>query len=110
MRFVLHRTVESLREWSACCDGRIEPGERKAPRGQRIHMRIQTVIGILLVVVGLLALALGAITYTRREDVLDVGPVGVTTEKHERIPLPPVLGIVSVIGGVGILVAGSRRR
>jgi uncharacterized membrane protein YidH (DUF202 family) len=73
-------------------------------------MRIQSVIGILLVVVGLLSLTLGAITYTRREEVLDVGPVEVTREKHERIPLPPVLGIISVIGGVALLVAGARRR
>ena len=72
--------------------------------------RIQSVIGILLVVVGLLSLALGAITYTRREEVLDVGPVDVTTEKHERIRLPPVLGIVSVIAGVALLVVGSRRQ
>ena len=73
-------------------------------------MRIQTVIGILLVVVGLLSLALGAITYTRREEVLDLGPVEVTTEKHERIPLPPLIGIASVIAGAAVLVAGSRRR
>jgi uncharacterized membrane protein YidH (DUF202 family) len=73
-------------------------------------MRLQSVIGILLIVVGLLSLAMGAITYTRREEVLDVGPVEVTTEKHERIPLPPVLGIVSVIGGVAVLLAGSRRQ
>ena len=73
-------------------------------------MRIQTVIGILLVVVGLLSLALGAISYTRREEVLDLGPVAVTTEKHERIPLPPLFGIVSVIAGAAVLVAGSRRR
>jgi uncharacterized membrane protein YidH (DUF202 family) len=73
-------------------------------------MRLQPVIGILLIVVGLLSLAMGAITYTRREEVLDVGPVEVTTEKHERIPLPPVLGIVSVIGGVTVLLAGSRRQ
>jgi hypothetical protein len=73
-------------------------------------MRIQSVIGILLVAVGLVSLALGAITYTRRADVVDVGPVKVTTEKHERIPLPPVLGIVSVIGGIVVLVAGSRRQ
>ena len=53
--------------------------------------------GILLVVVGLLSLASGAITYTSREEVLDVGLVEVTTEKHERIRLPPVLDIVSVI-------------
>jgi hypothetical protein len=71
---------------------------------------MQSVIGILLVVVGLLSLALGAITYTTREEVLDVGPVEVTAEKHERIPLPPVLGIISVIGGIALLVAGSRRQ
>ena len=65
--------------------------------------------GIALLIVGLLALARGAITYTKTEKPIDIGPVEVTTEKHERSPLPPVLGIVAAAAGVTLIVVGSRR-
>jgi hypothetical protein len=66
-------------------------------------------IGILLIVFGLVALAVGGIGYTRREKVLDVGPIQATTEKREMIPLSPVAGIAAVAAGVALVVAGSRR-
>ncbi len=65
-------------------------------------------IGILLIVFGIVALAVGGISYTRREKVLDVGPVQATTERHEMIPLSPVVGIAAVGAGVVLVVAGSR--
>jgi uncharacterized membrane protein YidH (DUF202 family) len=67
-------------------------------------------IGVILIVFGLLALAAGGINYTRREKVLDIGPVTAVTEKHESIPLSPIVGIVSVVAGVALVVAGSRTR
>jgi hypothetical protein len=65
-------------------------------------------IGILLIVVGIVALALGGITYTTREKVLDIGPITATQEKHKTIPLSPILGIASLAGGIALLVVGSR--
>ena len=67
-------------------------------------------IGVILIVAGVLALAFGGIRYTKREQVLKIGPVEATTEKHEMIPLSPVLGIAAIAGGVAFLVAGSRTR
>lgn len=67
-------------------------------------------IGILLIVFGVVALALGGITYTTREKVLVVGPITATQEKHKTIPLPPIVGIVSLVGGVAVLVVGARTR
>ena len=67
-------------------------------------------IGALLIVFGVVALAVGGLTYTKREKVLDIGPLQATTEKHERIPLPPVVGIASLVGGIVLVVAGSRTR
>ena len=55
-------------------------------------MRPNTAIGIVLVVLGVLALAYQGVTYTRQERVLDIGPVHATAEKHERIPIPPLIG------------------
>jgi hypothetical protein len=64
--------------------------------------------GILLIVLGALVLAYQGINYTRQKDVLDVGSVHVTSETHERIPLPPVLGGLALVGGVVLLVMGAR--
>ncbi len=58
---------------------------------------------------GLAALAYQGITYTSRETVLDLGPIHATAEREKTFPLPPVLGIVAVAGGVALVVAGVRK-
>jgi uncharacterized membrane protein YidH (DUF202 family) len=67
-------------------------------------------IGVLLIVFGIVALVLGGIRYTTREKVLDIGPVEATTEKHHEIPLSPIVGVASVVGGIAVLVVGTRSR
>jgi uncharacterized membrane protein len=73
-------------------------------------MKPITLIGIVLVVLGALALAYQGINYTRQEKVLDIGPIHATAEKHERIPLPPIVGGLALVGGIVLLVAGARRK
>ena len=72
-------------------------------------MKMASLVGILLIVVGVIGLAVGGINYTRREKVIDIGPIEATAEKHERIPLPPVVGGVALAAGVVLLLAGNRR-
>jgi len=67
-------------------------------------------IGIILIVCGIAALAMGGFSYTKREKVLDIGPIEATAEKHKSIPLPPLFGGVALAGGVVLLVAGSKKR
>jgi uncharacterized membrane protein YidH (DUF202 family) len=67
-------------------------------------------IGALLIVFGIVALALGGFQYTTREKVLDIGPVQATAEKHHSIPLSPIAGIAAIAGGVVLVIAGSRTR
>ncbi len=71
-------------------------------------MKPITLIGIVLVVLGALALAYHGINYTHQEKVIDVGPIHATVEKHERIPLPPVIGGLTLVGGVVLLIVGAR--
>jgi hypothetical protein len=73
-------------------------------------MKSTTLIGIVLAVLGGLALAYQGINYTRNKSVVDVGPLQVTTESHERIPLPPVLGGLALAGGVALIVVGARAK
>ena len=73
-------------------------------------MKPLTILGVVLIVLGVLALAYQGITYTTRETVLDVGPIEATAERQKTIPLPPILGAAVVAAGVIVLVVGSRRR
>ena len=72
-------------------------------------MKPITWLGILLVILGALALAYQGFNYTRQEKVLDVGPIHATAERHERVSIPPVLGGLALVGGVALLVAGAKR-
>jgi len=65
-------------------------------------------VAILLIVLGALVLGYQGINYTHEKKVLDVGSVHVTSESHERIPLPPILGGLALVGGVVLLVVGAR--
>jgi len=72
-------------------------------------MKSSTIIGIFLIVLGVLAFTYQGITYTKREKVLDIGPIHATTEKQETIPLPPILGGLALAGGVLLVATGARR-
>ena len=71
-------------------------------------MKPISLVGILLIILGALALAYQGINYTRQKKVVDVGSVHLTTETHERIPVPPILGGLALVGGVVLLVIGSK--
>ena len=71
-------------------------------------MKPASLVGILLIVLGVFALAYQGITYTEREKVIDIGPIQATRETKKTIPLPPVLGGISLVGGIALLLAGSR--
>jgi hypothetical protein len=67
-------------------------------------------IGIVLIVFGIVALALGGFTYTDREKVLDLGPLEASTETRETVPLPPIVGIGAIAGGIALVAIGARSR
>jgi uncharacterized membrane protein len=73
-------------------------------------MKSMSLVGILLVVLGALALAYQGITYTQREKVLDVGPIHATKDTQKEIPLPPIIGGLALLGGVVLLVAGAKQK
>lgn len=66
------------------------------------------IVALALIVLGVVALAYQGITYTKREKVLEVGPITATKESKETIPLPPILGGLALVGGVVLLVASAR--
>jgi uncharacterized membrane protein HdeD (DUF308 family) len=73
-------------------------------------MKPLAIAGVLLVVLGLAALAYQGVSYTSRETIIDIGPVRATADRERTLPLPPVVGILAVAGGVALLVASARKR
>ncbi len=65
--------------------------------------------GVILIVLGLAALAYQGIRYTTREKVVEIGPVQVTAEKEKSFRLPPIVGAAAVGAGLVMVVVGSRR-
>ena len=73
-------------------------------------MKPLTIVGIILIVIGVVALAYQGINYTTTEKVVDLGPLKVEAKKEKTIPLPPILGGVAVAAGVVLLIVGARGR
>jgi hypothetical protein len=71
-------------------------------------MKAPTLAGIVLIVLAVIAFSYQGITYTKREKVLDIGPIEATAEKKETIPLPPILGAAALLGGVALIFVGSK--
>jgi uncharacterized membrane protein HdeD (DUF308 family) len=72
-------------------------------------MKMTAVVGVILIILGVIALAYQGITYTTQKKVLDIGPIQATKEEHKTIPLPPSLGAVALLGGVVMVVAAGKK-
>lgn len=71
-------------------------------------MKPFSLVGIVLIVLGLAALVYQGVTYKKRDTIVDIGPIHATAEREHTVPLPPIVGIVSVGAGVVLLLAGRR--
>ncbi len=68
------------------------------------------IVGIILIVLGVLALAYQGILYTTKEKVVDIGPLEVTSTKKHSIPLPPIVGGVAIVAGVVLILVDRRKK
>jgi len=59
-------------------------------------------------VLGIVSLAYQGFTYTTRKDVADIGPLHATKSEKHTVPLPPILGGIALVGGISLLVVGSK--
>jgi dipeptide/tripeptide permease len=72
-------------------------------------MRSTIIIGVILIVIGIVALVYQGITYTTHKKIIDVGPIQATAETKKTIPLPPVVGVLAFAGGIVLVIVGTRR-
>jgi hypothetical protein len=72
-------------------------------------MKPAVLVGILLILMGIVALSYQGLTYTKREKVLDIGPIQASKETRKTIPLPPVLGGLALAGGIALVIIGNKK-
>jgi hypothetical protein len=72
-------------------------------------MNPKTIIGVILIVLGVVALSYQGFTYTTREKAIDLGPLQVIAEEKHTVPIPPILGGIALVVGIGLLVWNPKR-
>lgn len=71
-------------------------------------MKAATIVGILLIVVGIIGFAVGGISFTHEKKVVDMGPVQLSHKETSTLPISPILSTISLVAGVGLVVVGVR--
>lgn len=73
-------------------------------------MKAATAVGILLIALGVIGFAVGGISFTHQKKVVDMGPVQLSHKDTNTMPIPPILSVVSLVAGVGLVVMGVRSK
>jgi hypothetical protein len=71
-------------------------------------MRLATILGVLLIVFGIFALVSEGITYTKNEKIFQIGSVEATAKHQKTVPIPPLVGVACLAGGVFLVIKGAR--
>ena len=71
-------------------------------------MKVATLVGILLLILGIIGFVAGGFSFTRNKTVIDAGPLQVEGKTREHVPLSPILSGLAVVGGIVLIVAGAK--
>jgi hypothetical protein len=71
-------------------------------------MKSSSVLAIILIVIGVIALGYQGFTYTTEKKIIDMGPIQATKQEHHTVYLPPIIGIAALIAGIAVLALGRR--
>jgi uncharacterized membrane protein YidH (DUF202 family) len=82
--------------------------QRSRPVRRKVALKAATLVGILLIVVGIAGFAFGGFHYTQRHHDADLGPLHISHRQHKTVPVPPILSGIALVGGIVLVVAGAR--
>ena len=73
-------------------------------------MKPATVIGVVLILLGIIGFMVGGFSFHHEKKDVDLGPLQVSHEKKETVPIPPILSAIALVGGIGLVVVGMKGR
>jgi uncharacterized membrane protein YidH (DUF202 family) len=73
-------------------------------------MKAATIIGVILIILGIVGFAMGGLSFTEKKKDVSMGPVQISHKEHKTLPISPVLSTISLIAGVGLVVVGARSK
>jgi uncharacterized membrane protein YidH (DUF202 family) len=82
----------------------------KQTKSEGVLMKPATVIGIVLILLGIIGFAVGGFSFHHEKKDVDLGPLQVSHEKKETVPIPPILSGIALVGGIVLVIAGAKSR
>jgi hypothetical protein len=73
-------------------------------------MKTVSIVGILLIVLGIIGFVMGGFTFTHEKKDVDLGPLQVSHQEKSTLPISPILSTLSLVAGVGLVVIGARSK
>jgi hypothetical protein len=73
-------------------------------------MKPATVIGGILIIIGIVGFAIGGFSFSHEKKDVDLGPLQVSHEQKSTVPIPPILSGIALVGGIALVVVGARSR
>ncbi len=73
-------------------------------------MKPATLIGVVLILLGIVGFAVAGFSFHHEKKDVDLGPLQVSHEKKETVPIPPILSGIALVGGIVLVIAGARSR
>ena len=71
-------------------------------------MKPATIIGIVLVIIGVVGFAVGGFSFTHEKKDVDIGQVQIEHKQTSTVPIPPILSAIALVGGIGLVVVGAK--
>lgn len=66
-------------------------------------------VGLILIVVGIIMLVWTGFTYTRKEKIVDAGPIQISADREKSVNWPPYVGGIILVAGVFVLIASKKK-
>ena len=73
-------------------------------------MKAATIVGILLIMLGIVGFAMGGFSFKHEKKDVDMGPIQIQHQQTKHVSIPPVVSIIALVGGLGLVIVGSRSK
>ena len=71
-------------------------------------MKPATILGIVLILLGIIGFAVGGFSFTHEHQDAKVGPLDISHQQTSTVPIPPILSAIALIGGIGLVAVSAR--